>query len=362
MTPKLVLLGEAWGKEEAALSHAFVGPSGQELFRMLGDAGFHSNNLPYNFISSYSMTKRWAALGTPLLNVFNERPPDPDEKNRVEYFYGKSSEPVDKTLPMRKMGSSNMYVLSEYSHHVHALRAELTHLKPNLIIALGNTALWSLGLPAAISTLRGSVALTPYGKVLPVYHPAAVLRQWQFRITSVIDLMKAKREQEFPEIRTMERFILTEPSISDLYSWWSQHGAGAPLLALDIETVRQRQISEVSIAASPTQALHLPFLYEDHGKYTSYWPTAKEEVEAWKFFKMVCESDIPKIGQNLFQYDAYWLAKEIGIKIRNLTEDTMVKSHAWQPELPKRLGYLGSVFLDEKSWKHIRKDAAKEAE
>jgi uracil-DNA glycosylase len=357
---QLVLVGEALGEQEELLAHPFVGPSGQELFRELGDAGFPCERLSYNFISSYSMTRRWARLNIPLLNVFNERPADPEGKNRVEFFYGRSTEPVDKTLPVRKMGSANMYVLSKYAHHVHALRAKLIELKPNLIVALGNTTLWALGLPPAISTLRGSVAETPYGKCLPTYHPAAVLRQWNLRIHSVIDLMKARREMEYPEIRTLPRFILTEPSLRDLDDWWEQWGARAPLLALDIETARGQQVTEVSIAASPTQALHIPFFYENKGTFTNYWPSVQDEAAAWRFFKMVCESPLPKIGQNLIQYDAYFLCHTMGIQIRNIVEDTMIKSHAWQPELKKSLSFLGSVFLDERSWKHIRHDVAKE--
>jgi hypothetical protein len=83
-------------------------------------------------------------------------------------------------------------------------------------------------------------------------------------------------------------------------------------------------------------------------------------LAAWDFVKMVCESDIPKIGQNVVQYDSYWLAKEFGIALKNVAEDTMTLSHAWQPELEKSLGFLGSIFLDERSWKSIRNDTSKQ--
>ena len=362
--PKIVFIGEAWGANEEQFETAFVGAAGQELWRMLHDAGFPCEHLPYNFVSSYSMAKRWTQFPYPLLNVFNARPPDPENKNRVEFFYAhpKDKKPIDRDLPRRRINQAYHYVRAEYAAHVRELHKQLEALKPNLIVALGNTPLWALGFSPGIGKQRGSITECKWGKVLPVYHPAAVIRNWSFRIISVIDLMKAKREMEFPEVRVIERFIWTKPTIEDLYSWWEQYGRRSPLLAVDIETLRKTQISEIGFAASSTQALHIPFLIEDPAgdpKYISYWPDVKTEVKAWEFVRKVCTSPNPKIGQNVIQYDAYWLLKELGIPLLNITEDTMTKAHAWQPEWDKNLGFLGSIFLDERSWKGIRKDVAK---
>lgn len=365
-TLPILLLGEAWGKDEAKLEHPFVGQAGAELWRMLGDAGFPCSHLPYSFVSPYSMSKRWAGLESPLLNVFNCLPPDPEHKNRAEYFYAKlkDEQEVDKTLPRRRFGSANAYVKIAYAHHVYELHKHLRALKPNLIVALGNTPLWALGLPVSIGKLRGNVIQSPFGKVLPVYHPAAVLRNWSFRILCVLDFLKAKREMEYPEIRTIERSIWTEPTIRDLYTWWEEYGQHASLLAFDIETLRKTQISEIGFASSPTQALHIPFILEERKgnrkTYRNYWQNPGAEYAAWNFVRMACESSIPKIGQNVLQYDAYWMVKELGIALMNVQDDTMIKAHCWQPELDKNLGFLGSIFLDERSWKHIRTDVGKE--
>ena len=366
MKSKLILLGEAWGEQEEKYSSPFVGPAGQELYRMLGEAGFPAEHLPYQFVSAYSMTKRWDNFPALLLNVFNCRPPDPENKNRAEYFYAKLSDKldIDRTFPARRMGSANGYVLSQYSPHVAALRATLLEAQPNLIIALGATACWALGLPTSIGKIRGSIHLTPHGKVLPVYHPASILRNWSNRIVTVLDLYKARRESVYPDIRLTNREIWSQPSIDDLYLWWETHGSKSSLLAFDIETLRKRQISEVGFASDSQHALHIPFVWETRSNgakfYESYWPDTKTEVQAWKFVKMVCESEIPKVGQNVLQYDSYWMTKELGITLRNVLWDTMTMAHCWQPELDKNLGFLGSIFLDEKSWKSIRRDVAKE--
>lgn len=355
-----VILGEAWGESEAKYAHPFVGAAGQELWRMLHDAGFPCDFLPYNFVSSYTMTKRWAQFPYPLLNVFNCRPPDPENKNRAEFFYAslRENKAIDKTLPMRKVSQSNSYCLAEYAPHVHELRAKLLAMRPNLIVALGNTALWALGLNPAIGKVRGAVTASPYGKVLPVTHPAAVLRDWSRRTITCLDFLKAKRELAYPEIRTPARYIWTEPSIENLYTWWDLHGSKAELLAVDIETVKKTQISEVGFAASPTQALHIPFIVEDKAKkeYRNFF-SFEDELAAWKFVRMVLASPIKKIGQNL-KYDAYYFTR-YGFPIKNWAHDTFVLAHCWQPELEKSLGFLSSLFLDDRSWKSIRKDVAK---
>jgi hypothetical protein len=48
------------------------------------------------------------------------------------------------------------------------------------------------------------------------------------------------------------------------------------------------------------------------------------------------------------------------IGVKNVVHDTMTLAHAWQPELPKNLGFLGSIFLDEVSWKGIRRETNKQ--
>ena len=128
--------------------------------------------------------------------------------------------------------------------------------------------------------------------------------------------------------------------------------------------IRKTQISEIGFAADSTHALHIPFVIEyksGHQRgYKSWWPSVETELEAWQFVKMVCESDIPKVGQNVVQYDCYWMLKVLGIQVRNIAHDTMTMAHCWQPELEKNLGFLGSVFLNERAWKGIRTNVGKQ--
>jgi hypothetical protein len=145
-----------------------------------------------------------------------------------------------------------------------------------------------------------------------------------------------------------------------LWQWWDLYGSKTNLLAFDIETVGNKQISEISFASDSTHALHVPFFWKEAKRFVDYWPDAKTEFMAWKFVKMALESDVPKICQNGIQYDAFWLAKEAKIGVKNITHCTMQMSHAWALELEKSLGFLGSIFLDEVSWKHIRTETNKQ--
>ena len=58
--PKMLLIGEAFGKDEESLGLPFVGESGKELFRMLGEAmpsvkrmGFISHSIPLDFLRNF---------------------------------------------------------------------------------------------------------------------------------------------------------------------------------------------------------------------------------------------------------------------------------------------------------------------
>jgi hypothetical protein len=303
------------------------------------------------------MLSYWKEVPLTLLNTFNSQPPG----NNIESYYASLSEdlPVNKSFGVRRFGSSHKYVLTQHAEDITKLHDTLSQLQPNIIIALGNTALWALGLPAKISQLRGHIAKTRYGKVLPTYHPAAVIRNWSHRHIAVVDLFKAKRESTSPHVSILDREITIPESYQDARDWWEARRS-APLLSIDIETERKTQISEFGIATSPTEALWIPFLLKENNRYIRPFGF-EEEVSLWKLVKEICECPTPKIGQNL-KYDIYWLAHKMGIALNNWSEDTMVKAHVWNPEMQKSLGFLGSLFLDEISWKGIRKDSKGESQ
>ena len=75
-----------------------------------------------------------------------------------------------------------------------------------------------------------------------------------------------------------------------------------------------------------------------------------------EFIRTILEDRrIKKVFQNGL-YDLAFLWRSVGIPVFGATEDTMLLSHAPQPESLKGLGYLGSIFSDEGAWKQDHKD------
>jgi len=324
---KLALIGEAWGEAEEKQRLPFVGASGWLLNTMLEDAGIERHEC---FIS----------------NVFNLRP----ARNDILNLCGPKKE-VSHGLGPIKAGK---YILDKYLPHLERLRDELESVNPNLIVALGGTASWALLGDSRISKIRGCIAGSNYvggRKCLPTFHPAAILRQWELRAVTVLDLVKAKRQAEFPDIRRPERTVYTEPTLTDLEWFYETHIVGAKALAFDIETSGDI-ITCLGFAPSRQVSLVVPFMDTRRPGY-AYWGDKHLELLAWKFVRRVLENPLPKIAQN-GAYDLGFLWRRYGIKVVNFTEDTMLLHHSLQPESPKGLGFMGSVYTDEPAWKIMR--------
>lgn len=345
---KAVIVGEAWGATEDALKHPFVGESGMELARMLAQVGL-ARPLPDRWVEPKMMVKHWHRVreesGLALTNVFNLRPPG----NDVFHFFDRSG---DTNFPPFRVGSKRGFLKPEFIDETYRLYDEIAALRPNVIIAMGNAACWALFGETKITALRGTihkgVAVTQ--KVLPTYHPALILRQWSFRVVALADLDKARREAEFSEIRRPERFI-TIPSpdasgVAELRSWLE---APASRYAVDIETAFG-QISIVGFARSPSESIAIPF-HNPGG--SDFWPEAALEVEAWRAVRSALQRPIPKTFQNGLYDISYFLRN--GILPRDCLNDTMLRHHSMFPELPKSLGFLGSLYCNDVAWKSMIK-------
>lgn len=330
-----MIVGEAWGVEEEKKQSPFVGPTGYELMRMLGEAGIRRNECY-------------------LTNVFNLRP---RPTNDIINLCSDTKPSNTNGLPALSRGK---YLRPEYLPQVNRLYAEMQRVRPNLTIAVGNTATWALLLNTGITKLRGVVAPATAKpiegfKVLPTYHPSAVCREWSLRPVTILDLKKARREAEFPEIRRPQRTIYIEPSLSDLEWFYDEHLRAAEEITFDIET-NGDIITCIGFAPSPRVAIVIPF--SDPRKADgSYW-SREEDILAWEYVKRVLALPCRKSAQNgLFDINHLW---HHGITVRNYADDTMLLHHALQPESEKGLGFLGSVYTNEGSWKIMRRRAKDE--
>ena len=199
--------------------------------------------------------------------------------------------------------------------------------------------------------------LIPGLKVLPTWHPAAIMRAWHNRPILITDLMKAAREANFYEIRRPDRELWLEPTIADLLEFERQFLPPATYLAADVETWKG-QITCIGFAPSPRVAICIPF--RDLRKEDGHYYSADDEVAAWKIARRWLEEPAwHKIFQNGL-YDIQYLAR-YGIRVRGFRADSMLAHYSLYPELEKSLGFLGSVYTDEAPWKLMRergRDAA----
>jgi DNA polymerase I-like protein with 3'-5' exonuclease and polymerase domains len=168
-----------------------------------------------------------------------------------------------------------------------------------------------------------------------------------------MDLIKAGREAKFPQVRRPHREIWIEPTLLDIRSFINAHVMECSLLSVDIETAGD-QVTCIGFSPEPALALVVPF-FDARRKGRSYWDSASAERAVWHLIKGVLEDPrIPKLFQNGL-YDIAFLFRSVGIKVRGATHDTMLLHHALQPESPKALGFLGSLYTDEGPWKTERK-------
>src|SRR6267154_696151 len=203
MHPKLVFVAEAWGEQEDKISRGMVGPTGIELFKLCHEAGILTlSQDDWSCISEFWSTydPNYVDLiwqNHPKIartNVINQRPRQTSKSTPMLGWVGGKAEGI-AGFPAIVKGK---FLLKSFRPELERLAEELDQWNPNLVVALGNTALWALQGVTAISKNRGTTMNSTHTisgfKVLPTYHPAAIFQQWSLRPVVVIDLMKAKRE------------------------------------------------------------------------------------------------------------------------------------------------------------------------
>lgn len=363
MTP-ILLLAEARGETEAAHSSTLIGASGVELLRMLHESRCLTlDGVDHDLIDFYYRTTNprhlidlWSRHPEiHRTNVFNIHPPN----NDLSHFLGPKSTAIPN-YPMLKIPkgkhtvpTGGSFVQARWAPELERLGDEILRHNPNLVVCLGNCALWSLTGGTGVSKLRGTTlesTLTVTGyKLLPTYHPAAVLRNYEHRPIVIADLAKAARESTYAEIRRPAREIWIEPTYEDIQTFITAYVRSCPLLSVDIETSGTR-ITCIGFAPSADLAIVIPF-DDERTASGSYWESQQTEHAIWDLIREVLESpSIPKLFQN-GAYDIAFLWRSMKIKVLGAAHDTMLIQHSLQPEMLKALDFLGSVYSDESAWK-----------
>lgn len=224
------------------------------------------------------------------------------------------------------------------------LYADIQEIKPNVVVPLGNYALWALCQHQQIMKYRGSILWSELGnvKVVPTIHPAALLYgdksggeqfagMYKYRPIMILDLIRAKHQSHFPQRKLKDRNVwildspydrLTEEAVERLRK--------AQEIIWDIETFGRLNLACVGMSdGDPNWAAC--FIYNnDPGMMAIY--------------KLLLESDIPKSGQNLM-FDCTAM-DQLGCHAKAIEYDTMIGQHIVMPDLPKGLDFQCSINTD----------------
>lgn len=292
---RLAIVGEAPGADEEAYGLPFVGASGKLLDSLLNQSGILRS-------------------GCFVGNICKYRPPGND---------------------IKAFGYDHEKVLSGFAE----LQAELAVFKPHAICALGNTPLHFLAGRTGITNWRGSILSTPYGKVVPALHPAAVLREYKDWVLLRFDLQRARAEAEDPSISLPQRTLELDLSADEICLRLSSWPAGR-LLSFDIEGGLDA-FPCCSVAAASNSGFIIAW---------SRHSDSDQGRIAVELSRVLYRNDVPKVLQNSL-YDRFVLAYGYRMLIRNVVEDTMDKSCCIYPELSRGLSTITSIWTRQPYYK-----------
>lgn len=309
---KIFIVGEAPCKEDDMLGKPFRGYAGKILTSLCTQVG----------ISRYE-----CLIG----NVAKQRPPG----NKICYYF------QDKKCTIPKI---------ELLKWIEELRQELIKYKPNVIVALGSTALWALTGEKKISQFRGTIMpckLVPGLKVLPTYHPQAVGYDSKLSFAVAQDLKKAKHHSTFPEIPEDKRVFIAGSTKNQFIEYCKEACASNWKISLDLETSQPGTYpSIVGLSHSKDFGISLRFL---SGKIPCF--SERDELEILHWLSKVCNTQ--KLIMQNAQFDMGVLLYHFGIhSYNNIAIDTLLAAHCCWPETPRDLGFLASVCIDVPAWKH----------
>lgn len=321
---KLAIIGEAPGREEEAAGLPFIGSTGKMVDSMLLSSG-SSRDQVY------------------LSNVCKVRPPGNDIKR------------------LKEIGV-------DIQDHLPQLIEELRVLKPNAILALGNTALRYLTGEDGIKKWRGSILPCKFSsaKVIPTIHPAAILHgegegmaAWKDLTYIQWDFNRAREESLSPEFDIPRRNLIVCKSSLDLFRFLDRYQT-SPHVAVDIETFRTIPLC-ISFAFNSYEAISVP-LFNIQSSGNEAGIGRSDMLHIWKAVSdLLANPSIQKIGQN-FKFDESLLKTcydgrvNYGMMTRGFYFDTHLAFRTLYPELPASLQFIGSVLTKEPYYKDEGKE------
>jgi len=320
-TARIVVIGEAPGAQEDKELRPFVGGAGTILRYLLNSVGIDRRDVY-------------------ITNVLKYRPP----KNDI------TCPEAQNALPAFRQ----------------ALLKELSHLRPTVIVPMGNTALEALGFNYKITNARGAIFSSDIAKVIPTFHPAYIMRQQQEYYTAHQDWQKIARHATGGAVVAYREEFNTKPTIQDLELFAvnikerTKNGTRVRL-ALDLETYFIEEsplftpIKLVGMAMSESNALVIPFITQSG---EMYWDTDEKAIRAIQAIASILENPFVTIMVHNALFDILVLMNH-GFTVNAMIYDTMIAHYLIYHPARHALEYLVSIYTDYQPWKleHGNSDA-----
>lgn len=231
-----------------------------------------------------------------------------------------------------------------------ALRQELKEQQHNVLIAMGPAAFLALCNHRGLSKYRGyffESTLLPGKKVIPTYHPLQTFhKNYEYRYLIINDLQKAKQASSDPYLHRPDRMLVYNHPNVDSVLEWLDYFKKQKIVSFDIEVLNY-EVSCISFSSDPLLSCAIPISSKD-------W-TLDEEVMIWRGIQDILGNEnIQKVVQNGLMFDIPFLYRKNGIVTRGPILDTMLGHSIMFPDLPKGLGFLGSLYCGEQEyWKDM---------
>jgi uracil-DNA glycosylase family 4 len=234
------------------------------------------------------------------------------------------------------------------------LRIELNTVKPNVVLALGGTALWCLTGKFPIVDYRGSILQGMGLKVIGTYNPGdlisygkggEVFGYWNRQIV-MFDFKRIREQSKFKEIIRPSRNLVVASNSAQVADFIKR---ADPRIspAVDIENDNEGKCIPtcIGLAFNKHEGMTVP-LWNIKG--ISEIPDSDLASMWYLVAKLLSERSVR--GAN-FKYDEDKI-KRLGFIIKALKSDTMLKAFTINPELPKSLAFNTSIYTEEPFYKN----------
>lgn len=304
--------------------------------------------------------------------------PSEEDKNNHVALSGSRGYAVDKIFTTANLPAPHIKVMqSSLTQPLPAdqllpqVVAEVQIRKPPIILTMGETATGFLvpetrarkkPFKTQLDKYAGSLLSSPYIKyphyIIPIVDIDFIWANWAYRDVLIhLDLGHAKDELDYwkthGSLRPLPIYdFLIEPTSYALLDYLSHClTSNCSLVSVDIETIRPTKSSSVfkhhpgypytiGVADSPTR-----------GTSFSLWDYTEEELlKIWRSLDILLRSK-GQIGQNYFNFDAYFL-EALGFQLcLEKCQDTLIRHHILWPELPHKLQFQTKQYTRQPYYK-----------